>query len=209
MRRSVATLAQAFWLVGAGCGDGLEVQYDRVADVRPSTLVRRLQQDVASFKSTWEPQRQGGYGPVDFQIGELSEAANAMAEDLQTQRGRFTTELEKARIAGSSIVQQLAGGTSRPVQESWRPLRDTLNTLLTEYRGKAAAAVYAVEARAARTLSPTKPPEDGYDASFRIEARRAHASGESGPPPGASYTTRLPLPAAPETASLGFWGLNE
>jgi hypothetical protein len=157
----------ALWLA-AGCGDVLELQYDPVGDVRPSTLVRRLQQDVASFKSAWEPRRQGGYGPVDFQIGELAAAANAMAEDLRTQRGRFPGELEKARVAGASIIQQLAGGTSRPVQESWRPLRDTLNTLLTQYRGKAAAAVYAVEARATRTLSPAKLPDDGYDASFRI-----------------------------------------
>jgi hypothetical protein len=158
----------ALWLAAA-CGDVLEVQRDPGGDVRPSTLVRRLQQDVANFKSAWEPRRQGGYGPVDFQIGELAEAANAMAQDLQTQRGRFAAELEKARVAGSSIVQQLARGTSRPVQESWRTLRDTLNTLLTEYRGKAAAAVYAAEARATRTLSPAKPPDDDYDASFKIE----------------------------------------
>jgi hypothetical protein len=147
----------------------LELQYDPVGDVRPSTLVDRLQQDVANFKATWEPQRKGGYGPVDYQISELAGAANAMAEDLQTQRGRFAAELEKARVAGSSIVQQLAGGTSKPVQESWRPLRDTLNTLLTEYRGKAAAAVYAVEATSTRTLSPAKSPDDDYDASFKIE----------------------------------------
>jgi hypothetical protein len=140
-----------------------------MTDVRPSALVRRLQQDVASFKSAWEPQRRGGYGPVDFQIGELAEAANAMAEDLQTQRGRFTTELEKARVAGSSIAQRLAGRASGSIQESWRPLRDTLSTLVTEYRGKAAASVYAVEARAARTLPAAKPQDDDYDASFRIE----------------------------------------
>jgi hypothetical protein len=158
----------ALWLA-AGCGDALEVQRDPAANIRPSTLVRRLQQDVANFKSAWERRRQGGYGPVDFQIGELAEAANAMAEDLQTQRGRFPGELEKARVAGSSIVRQLDGGTSEPIQESWRPLRDTLNTLVTEYRGKAAASVYAVEARAARTLPAAKPPDDDYDASFRIE----------------------------------------
>jgi hypothetical protein len=171
VRRPAAWLVPALWLA-AGCGDVLEVQYDPVANVRPSTLVRRLQQDVANFKSAWEPQRRGGYGPVDFQIGELAEAANAMAEDLQTQRGRFPNELEKARVAGASIVQQLARGTSRPVQEGWRPLRDTLNTLLTEYRGKAAASVYAVEARATRTLVPARPPEDDYDASFKIEQVR-------------------------------------
>jgi hypothetical protein len=168
MRRGVALLASVLWLA-AGCGDVLEVQYDPIGDVRPSTLVRRLQQDIANFKATWEPQRKGGYGPVDFQIGELANAANAMAQDLQTQRGQFTTELEKARVAGSSIIQQLAGRTSRPVQESWRPLRDTLNTLLAEYRGKPAASVYAKEATPTRTLSPAKPPDDDYDASFKIE----------------------------------------
>ena len=157
MRRRAALLALALWLA-AGCGELLEVQYDPVGDVRPSTLVRRLQQDVANFKSTWEPQRKGGYGPVDFQIGELAKAANAMAQDLQTQKGQFTAELEKARAAGSSLVQQLGGRTSRPVQESWRPLRETLNTLLTEYRGKAATAVYAMEATPTRTISPAKSP---------------------------------------------------
>ena len=168
MRRRAALLASGLWLT-AGCGELLEVQYDPIGDVRPSTLVRRLQQDVANFKATWEPQRKGGYGPVDFQIGELAKAANAMAQDLQTERGQFTTELEKARVAGSSIIQQLTGRASRPVQESWRPVRDTLNTLLAEYRGKPPASVYAKEATPTRTLSPAKPPEDGYDASFRIE----------------------------------------
>jgi hypothetical protein len=168
VRRLAALLAPVLWLA-AGCADLLELQYDPIGDVRPSTLVRRLQQDVENFKSTWEPQREGGYGPVDFQIGELARAANAMAQDLQTQRGQFTTELEKARVAGSSIIQQLAGRTSRPVQESWRPVRDTLNTLLAEYRGKPPASVYAKEATPTRTLSPAKPAEDGYDASFKIE----------------------------------------
>ena len=167
MRRRAAGWRSS-WLA-AGCGELLEVQYDPIGDVRPSTLVRRLQQDIANFKATWEPQRKGGYGPVDFQIGELAKAANAMAQDLQTQRGQFTTELEKARVAGSSIIQQLAGRTSRPVQESWRPLSDTLNTLLNEYRGKPAASVYAKEGTPTRTLSPAKPPDDDYDASFKIE----------------------------------------
>jgi hypothetical protein len=170
VRRRAALLAPLVWLAAAGCGDLLEVQYDPIGDVRPSTLVRRLQQDAANFKSTWEPQRKGGYGPVDYQLGELTKAANAMVQDLQTKGGRFTAELEKAQAAGFAIVQQLGGRTSKSVQESWRPLRETLNTLLTEYRGKPAEAVYAREATPTRTLSPVKAqPEDDYDKSFEIE----------------------------------------
>ena len=168
MRRRAVLLVPVL-LLAAGCGDLLEVQYDPIGDVRPSTLVERLQQDVANFKSTWEPQRKGGYGPVDYQIGELAKAANAMEEDLRTQGGRFTTELEKAHSAGFAIVQQLAGRTSKRVQESWQPLRQTLNTLVSEYRGVNAAAVYAKEATPKQTLSPVKPPPDDHDESFKVE----------------------------------------
>ncbi len=168
MRRRAALLVAALWLA-AGCADMLEVQYDPIGDVRPSTLVDRLRQDVANFKSTWEPQRKGGYGPVDYQIGELAKAADAMAQDLRTQGGRFTAELEKANSAGFAIVQQLAGRTSKAVQESWQPLRRTLNTLVSEYRGVGAAAVYSKEAVPKQTLSPVKTPPDDYDASFRVD----------------------------------------
>jgi hypothetical protein len=140
----------------AGCGDLLEVRYDPIGDVRPSTLVERLRQDVANFKATWEPQRKGGYGPVDYQIGELAKAADAMEQDLQTQEGRFTAELEKASSAGMSLVQLLGGRTTRPVQESWQPLRRTLNTLVSEYRGVNPATVYSKEAVPKQTLTPVK-----------------------------------------------------
>ena len=152
MRRFAALLAPVLWLA-AGCADMLELQYDPVGDVRPSTLVSRLQQDVANFKSTWEPQRKGGYGPVDFQIGELAKAANAMEEDLRTKGGRFVIELEKAYSAGSTIVQLLAGRTTPAVQSRWQPLRETLNTLATEYRRVDPTAVYAKEAVPTKTLS--------------------------------------------------------
>ena len=155
MRRPAARLVAALWLT-AGCADMLEVQYDPIGDVRPSTLVDRLRQDVANFKSTWEPQRKGGYGPVDYQIGELAKAADAMAQDLRAQGGRFPAELDKANSAGFAIVQQLAGRTSKAVQESWQPLRRTLNTLVSEYRGVGAAAVYSKEAVPKQTLAPVK-----------------------------------------------------
>ena len=155
MRRRVALVAPLLWLA-TGCGDVLEVQYDPIGDVRPSTLVDRLQQDVANFKATWEPQRKGGYGPVDYQIGELAKAADAMEQDLRTQGGRFTAELEKASSAGLVIVQLLGGRTTRPVQESWQPLRRTLNTLVSEYRGVSPAAVYSRETVPKQTLTPLK-----------------------------------------------------
>ena len=166
--RRVALLATVLWLA-AGCADLLEVQYDPIGDVRASTLVDRLRQDIANFKATWEPQRKGGYGPVDFQIGELSKAADAMDRDLRTQGGRFMVELEKAHSAGFAIVQVLGGRTSRSVQDSWQPLRRTLNTLVTEYRGASAEAVYARETVPKQTISPIKSPPDDYDASFEID----------------------------------------
>ena len=168
MRRRAALLVAAVWLA-AGCADMLEVQYDPIGDVRPSTLVDRLRQDVANFKSTWEPQRKGGYGPVDYQIGELAKAADAMAQDLRTQGGRFTAEVEKANSAGFAIVQQLGGRTSKAVQESWRPLRSTLNTLVIEYRNAEPAAIYSREAIPKQTVSPLKSPPDDFDASFEID----------------------------------------
>jgi uncharacterized protein YukE len=168
VRRLAALLAFILWLA-AGCADMLELQYDPIGDVRPSTLVNRLQQDVANFKATWEPQRKGGYGPVDYQIGELAKAANAMEEDLRTKGGRFTAELEKAYSAGSAIAQLLGGKAAPAVQSRWQPLRQTLNTLVTEYRRADPAAVYAKEATPTQTLSPVKSPPDDYDKSFEIE----------------------------------------
>jgi hypothetical protein len=172
VRRAAALLAPLLGLV-TGCGEILEVQHDPIRDVRPSTLVDRLQQDVATFKATWEPQRKGGYGPVDYEIGEIAKAADAMEADLRTKGGRFTAELEKAYSAGSVIVQQLAGRTSRPVQESWQPLRRTLNTMVTEYRNADPAAIYSREATPKRTVSPIKSPADDYDSSFRIDQVQA------------------------------------
>jgi hypothetical protein len=161
-------LTPLLW-VAAGCADLLEVEYDPVGDVRPSTLVDRLQQDVANFKATWEPQRKGGYGPVDFQIGELAKAADAMEQDLRTKGGRFSAELEKAASAGLVIVQLLGGRTTRSVQGSWQPVRQTLNTLVSEYRGVSPATVYSREAVPKQTISPIKSPPDDFDASFEID----------------------------------------
>jgi hypothetical protein len=168
VRRGVTLVAPLLWLA-TGCGDVLEVQYDPIGDVRPSTLVDRLRQDVANFKATWEPQRKGGYGPVDYQIGELAKAADAMEQDLRTQRGRFAAELEKASSAGLVIVQLLGGRATRPVQESWQPLRRTLDTLVSEYRGVSAAAVYSREAIPKQTVSPVKSPPEDYDAASEID----------------------------------------
>jgi hypothetical protein len=209
MRRRAALLVPVLWLA-AGCGDVLELQYDPIGDVRPSTLVDRLQQEVADFKATWEPQRKGGYGPVDYQIGELAKAADAMEEDLRTRGGRFTTELEKAHSAGFVIVQQLAGRTSKPVQESWQPLRRTLNTLVSEYRGVSSTAVYSKEAVPKQTLSPIKPPPDDYDASSRVEQVQTRfgavmKSWESAPArrAGAPWTKALDAELAAFSTGLG------
>jgi hypothetical protein len=170
MRQRAALLVSVLWLA-AGCADlreAFEVQYDPVGDVRPSTLVDRLQQNVADFKWTWQVQRKGGYGPVDYQISLLEKAADAMEEDLRTQGGAFRAELEKAYGAGSQIVGLLGGRTGKGVQERWRPLRETLNTLVSNYRGADAGVVYAREATPGQTLG-TKPPPDDYDVSFEIE----------------------------------------
>jgi hypothetical protein len=169
VRRRAATLLVPLLWLAAGCADMLEVQYDPIGDVRPSTLVDRLRQETADFKATWEPQRKGGYGPVDYQIGELAKAADAMEADLRTQSGRFAGELEKAASAGLVIVQLLGGRPTRSVQEAWQPLRQTLNTLVSEYRGVSPATIYAREAVPKRTLSPIKTPPDDYDASFQID----------------------------------------
>jgi hypothetical protein len=163
-------LAPVLWLA-AGCADlreAFDVQYDPIGDVRPSMLVGRLRQNVADFKWTWQVQRKGGFGPVDYQISLLEKAADAMEEDLAAKAGRFPQELQKAYDAGSQIVGLLAGRTSREVQEKWRPLRTTLNTLASEYRGADSAAIYAREATPRQTLG-TKRPRDDYDASFEIE----------------------------------------
>lgn len=170
MRRRAALLVPLL-LFAAGCADLREafvVQYDPVGDVRPSTLVDRLRQNVADFKWTWQVQRKGGFGPVDYQISLLEKAADAMEEDLRTQGGAFRSELEKAYSAGYQIVSLLGGRTSKAVQERWRPLRETLNTLVSNYRGVDAAAVYAREATPRQTLG-NKPPPDDYDVSFEIE----------------------------------------
>jgi hypothetical protein len=156
-------------LLAAGCGDLLEVQYDPIGEVRPSTLVDRLQQDVANFKATWEPQRKGGYGPVDYQISEITKAANAMEQDLRQQGGRFTAELEKAASAGLAITQLLGSRTTRAVRERWQPLGQTLDTLVSEYRGVSPAAVYSREAIPRRTVSPVKSLPEDYDASSEID----------------------------------------
>jgi hypothetical protein len=79
-----------------------------------------------------------------------------MEQDLRTQEGRFTAELEKASSAGMNLVQLLGGRTTRPVQESWQPLRRTLNTLVSEYRGVNPATVYSREAVPKQTLTPAK-----------------------------------------------------
>jgi hypothetical protein len=170
MRRRAALLAPVLWFA-AGCADlreAFEVQYDPIGDVRPSVLVDRLRQNVADFKWTWQVQRKGGFGPVDHQIAQLEKAADAMAEDLRTQAGAFRGELERAYSAGPQIVGLLGGRTSAAVQERWRPLRTTLNTLVSEYRGAASAAVYAREATPSQAMG-AKSPRDDYDASFEIE----------------------------------------
>ena len=169
MRRRAALLVAALWLA-AGCADMLEVQYDPIGDVRPSTLVDRLRQDVANFKSTWEPQRKGGYGPVDYQIGELAKAADAMAQDLRTQGGHFTAELEKANSAGFVIVQQLAGRTSKAVQESWQPATsDAQHAGVRVPRASAPRPSTRRKPFPSRRCRRVKTPPDDYDASFRVD----------------------------------------
>ena len=130
VRRLAALLLPVLWLA-AGCADMLELQYDPIGDVRPSTLVNRLQQDVANFKATWEPQRKGGYGPVDYQIGELAKAANAMEEDSGPRAADSRSSSRRRTRPGPRSRSSSAGGRPPPSSRAgsrfarrstrWRP----------------------------------------------------------------------------------------
>ena len=127
------------WLVvtlalSAGCADLIELQYDPLGDRRPSTMVQQLRNELEGLKDAYRNERKGGYGPIDFNLGELARAADGMDEDLRRKGGAFGTHVAKAQEATGTLDPLFARARMSPnVHGRWGTVRATLRNIVTEF----------------------------------------------------------------------------